>query len=384
MFIIGISTFSELILVVFSMLLLLKKSPTQRANRFLAMAFICMAAVNVLMLYLYYALSLKSVILLSFYFPFGKCIVMLIGPALYFYLFLLFENKLTISFKKIGVHTLVVLPSLAYIIYFATLPALKRIGILMGESISTDWMVSLLNALFYIQSGIYLLICFRKISKQCESATIHRSNRWKINVRWLHYFFIFMLAGLLIYIPFCSFHSWTQNRIVAGMLIIDMLIIYLFVQSLWHTGLSMQNLLIELPIADHKLVINDKLAENYWNKLLDVLDSSKIYLSNECSLKNVALCADIPLHHLSRLINSYSNQNFSNFINKYRIGYACLLLHDVSNSNLTLEAIGHMCGFGSRVNFHNAFKKFTGKTPAEYLTDQQRNNDLAKYPKRNA
>jgi len=339
------------------------------------MAFIYMAVLNVLMLYLYYALSQKSDFLLSIYFPLDREIMMLIGPALYFYVLILLDNTLFIPLKKVGAHVLAALPAMTYAIYFSALPAQKRIGMLMSDSFSTDWTISLLDALFYIQSGIYLMICFRKISKQSKSATILRSNRRQTNIRWLHYFFVFMLAGLLIYIPFCSVHSWTQNRIVAGVSIIDMLIIYLFVQSVWHTGLSMQNLSKEPPDADHKLVINDKQAENYLLKLLDVMDSSKIYLSKECSLKDVAQCADIPLHHLSTLINSHTNKNFSVFINEYRIGYACRILRDGHNRNLTLEAIGLECGFGSRVNFHNAFKKFTGKTPAEYLADQKRNTD---------
>jgi AraC-like DNA-binding protein len=43
------------------------------------------------------------------------------------------------------------------------------------------------------------------------------------------------------------------------------------------------------------------------------------------------------------------------------------LLSEGFKQKLTLEAIGLECGFGSRTNFYNAFKKVTGKTPSEYL-----------------
>jgi AraC-like DNA-binding protein len=43
------------------------------------------------------------------------------------------------------------------------------------------------------------------------------------------------------------------------------------------------------------------------------------------------------------------------------------MLQDNKNKRVKLEAVRIDCGFGSKVNFYAAFRKFTGKTPKEYV-----------------
>ncbi|HZK69068.1 MAG TPA: helix-turn-helix domain-containing protein [Paludibacter sp.] len=113
--------------------------------------------------------------------------------------------------------------------------------------------------------------------------------------------------------------------------------------------------------------LNEQQARDILQKLNKVMEIQQLYLSNKCSIKLVASYAGISAHHISTAINSYSEHNFTDFVNKYRVEHFCRIVQDGKNKRLKLEAVGLECGFGSKVNFYTAFRKFKGKTPAEYL-----------------
>jgi AraC-like DNA-binding protein len=73
-------------------------------------------------------------------------------------------------------------------------------------------------------------------------------------------------------------------------------------------------------------------------------------------------------HHLSHVLNLYFKQNFSCFINNYRVDYILERLKDRKQlEQYSLDGIGIEAGFSSRSSFFGEFKKRTGLTPAEYI-----------------
>lgn len=69
---------------------------------------------------------------------------------------------------------------------------------------------------------------------------------------------------------------------------------------------------------------------------------------------------------LSRLINQHSGQNFSDYLNSYRVEQAKELLTREEFQAYTVVAIGLECGFNSKSTFYSAFRKLTGQSPTEY------------------
>ena len=70
--------------------------------------------------------------------------------------------------------------------------------------------------------------------------------------------------------------------------------------------------------------------------------------------------------HFSKLINTYSDFNFSDFINSLRVEQAKKFLSNNEFSAYTIVAIGLECGFNSKSTFYSAFKKFTSETPTSF------------------
>ncbi|PKQ43907.1 helix-turn-helix domain-containing protein [Confluentibacter flavum] len=110
---------------------------------------------------------------------------------------------------------------------------------------------------------------------------------------------------------------------------------------------------------------NDK-HQNDFNKIQSYLIDEKLYLDPLLSMESVASDLGMSKSYFSKLINSYSNNNFSDFINSLRVEQAKKFLSDDEFSQYTIVAIGLECGFNSKSTFYSAFKKFTSETPTTY------------------
>ncbi len=104
------------------------------------------------------------------------------------------------------------------------------------------------------------------------------------------------------------------------------------------------------------------------SSILHVMETSGEIYSPEFSAERLAELAGSRYKLVSQVINETYKVNFSSFLNEYRIKEACRLMSDHDHyGHLTLEAISQGVGFKSRASFVNAFKKFTGLTPSQFL-----------------
>ncbi len=77
----------------------------------------------------------------------------------------------------------------------------------------------------------------------------------------------------------------------------------------------------------------------------------------------------IPKSHFSYLLKYHFKETFVEYRTRLRVELACQLLKESRNRLLTLEAIGENVGFSSRFTFIRAFKKVKGITPSEFLAE---------------
>lgn len=106
--------------------------------------------------------------------------------------------------------------------------------------------------------------------------------------------------------------------------------------------------------------------ENIANIVQEYL-KDKPFLRPGFSLFNFSEETKIPQHQLTYFLKLTYGQNFNDFKNYHRIQHAIELLESGLAKTHTLETISLNCGFRSRTNFIDSFKKVTGKTPSDYL-----------------
>ena len=100
-----------------------------------------------------------------------------------------------------------------------------------------------------------------------------------------------------------------------------------------------------------------------FNKIKSHIIQNKLYLDPLLSLDSIATDLGMSKSYFSKLINFYSDYNFSDFINSLRVEQAKEFLSNDEFSEYTIVAIGLECGFNSKSTFYSAFKKFTDITP---------------------
>ncbi len=101
-------------------------------------------------------------------------------------------------------------------------------------------------------------------------------------------------------------------------------------------------------------------------RLLDHMEQNQPFLNPDCSLTSLSKEISTQPYKLSRLINNEFSQNFSAFLNTYRIKKAMEILKDKNYENIKIAAIAFDCGFNSLSSFNQAFKKNTLQTPSEF------------------
>lgn len=125
----------------------------------------------------------------------------------------------------------------------------------------------------------------------------------------------------------------------------------------YHTH-SNENVKRELP--------NTEREEGVFQKIDQYIRENQRYLDPNLSLEKLAEELAVSTSSLSRIINTYSKQNFSDYINSLRVSDAKKFLRNDEFSSYTVVAIGLECGFNSKSTFYSAFKKLTGTTPTFY------------------
>ncbi|WP_242131502.1 helix-turn-helix domain-containing protein [Aestuariivivens marinum] len=117
--------------------------------------------------------------------------------------------------------------------------------------------------------------------------------------------------------------------------------------------------------SDEDDFFNEKHSKDF-NRIQDHIIKNKLYLNPLLGMESLALDLGMSKSYFSRLVNSYSDFNFSDYINSLRVAQAKKFLANDEFSEYTIVAIGLECGFNSKSTFYSAFKKFTSQTPSSY------------------
>ncbi|MCB0488607.1 MAG: helix-turn-helix transcriptional regulator [Cyclobacteriaceae bacterium] len=222
-------------------------------------------------------------------------------------------------------------------------------------------------------------------------------------------FFRILLAGQLIYygygIQSRKKYKWSISMLLSSRLGLDQLFLLSFfffgaIRATWFltTSLSGYDFIIYLDTTTRVLttiillflfgqvfgrikigsgrpyansnIENEEVAQ-LKKRLYAFMEEKELYLKRDLKMVEVASGLNISEHRLSQLLNVHLGINFFEYINRFRIRRARLLLHDPSFHKFTIEAIARECGFNSKSTFNEAFRKLEGRTPSSYKKDNR-------------
>ena len=112
--------------------------------------------------------------------------------------------------------------------------------------------------------------------------------------------------------------------------------------------------------------------EDLYQNVLFQLEERKIYLMPDLSLIKFSQIVGTNTSYLSGVINKYFGMNFRKLVNTYRIGYATNLLKKKDNETTKrLDEIIRLSGYTSRSVFYDAFYRVVGRTPQQYIREEE-------------
>lgn len=118
--------------------------------------------------------------------------------------------------------------------------------------------------------------------------------------------------------------------------------------------------------AAYRSLIRAELADELYEKILNIIIIEKRYRDKDFSAKELAKILNTNTRYISAVINSRFNTNLSCLINEYRIKEAMHKLTDKRYSDMSIESIGAIVGFANRQSFYASFYRIMGETPNHY------------------
>lgn len=97
-----------------------------------------------------------------------------------------------------------------------------------------------------------------------------------------------------------------------------------------------------------------------------VIVADKPYLNSQLTLERFAELVQASPRQVSTVINQCFEQNFQEYINRFRITEAQRLLRDPNCQTLPISEVIRLAGFNSKATFNRLFKAHAGVTPSAY------------------
>ncbi len=306
----------------------------------------------------------------------GSCLPLLFGPLLYLYSQSVLYKGFSFSFRK-WVHFIPFIVCFLFTeINYLLIPENLKLKLL--EDIIERKVPGYLywsTAIIFIQFSLYIIASFRLIKQFKKIAGDQFSDQQRVNISWLSSTIIFFSCCMVIAAlnGFTSLTPWANYFYFIFFIII--LLLFVFINRVLMRALQKPELFAVMneednPVKNPLKYPGSNLTAGDSKRLVEQLQqhmkTRKPYLEPELTLEQLATQLSIRPKILSQVINESLNQNFFDFVNRYRIEDAKQLLTNPEDKKITVLEVLYEVGFNSKSSFNTLFKKHTGLTPSEF------------------
>lgn len=300
------------------------------------------------------------------------------GPALWLYI----KTLTRPDFRFKPLYLLHLLPFLFFLVVhyltFLRLPDAEKIEIAQTESFKADlfYKFSVLSiGISTLSYNLWALLLIRNHRQRLMQSFSKIEN---LDLNWLRLLIIAALVVYAINVMLFNLNSIFNFATYRDLILVTYSIGSVYILFLGYFGLQQGNIFISNlpPTAKPAATANEQLSANppqkpehlsFINKLTHFMEARQPYLDPELTLAKLSDMLKVKPDFLSEVINTKLNQNFFDFVNKYRIEEFKIQRLKESNRHLSILGLAYDCGFNSKASFYRAFKKFEGISPTAYI-----------------
>ena len=276
------------------------------------------------------------------------------------YGFCLLNNRKKVPLKHLLVAGFPVLLSIPlFIVQFYSLPEAEKVSkmtaIMQGQE--PLWLSVYAAISIFLIMGLIItqLIIVSKLLYQRRKKSLPNLRNYKL-----------FLSTLLVVYSILAFSrtlrpNGEEQNVLLYLLFFSLLLITFCVVAF--LGFRQRNIFPELEVGES--VIQNKHRTTY-QKLCVMMQEQKLYLADDLTINQAAQAIKESPRHVSESLRKNYIDNFSNYVNHFRVKEVKRLLCNESYHHWSLLAIAHEAGFSSKATFNRAFKRAEGMTPSAY------------------
>ncbi|WP_158657047.1 helix-turn-helix domain-containing protein [Maribacter cobaltidurans] len=257
---------------------------------------------------------------------------LIVGPFLWFYGIVLFQRSTTLTKS----HYLHLLPFFLFALLLSFIPS--------NGDFETFWNYGLV--VFHL--AIYLVVSWFTLVRR-DSQIPSKRSKWYRNI---------LIGVTFIWIYYLGNFLNLKSHYIWGPIFYSFLI-YAFT----YLFLNRENFDLE-KYENSSLDKDGSMA--LFKSIQKLFEKENLFLEPTISLSTLSDRLSKSSKEVSQSINENAQQNFREFVNKYRIEKAKALLVDLGRKDAKMATVAYDSGFGTVTAFNVAFKKSTGLTPSSY------------------
>lgn len=223
-----------------------------------------------------------------------------------------------------------------------------------------------------LQAIIYWYLSFSKLQKHIKYIRQFSSSTEKSDLSWLKYFLLVLMLIVIAWFNLIFFDLKSLIKLTPLLYFVAVFLLAYFSLQQKEVFDFNKNDLNELSTIreykkDNPKRVSEKRLNELNEKLRILMNFEKVYLENDLSLPKLANSMNASCNETSFVINELYGDNFYNFINKYRIEEAKILLLSEKYKLLNVLGIAYESGFNSKTTFNTTFKKYVGISPTAFV-----------------
>jgi AraC-like DNA-binding protein len=303
----------------------------------------------------------------------GACLPLVFGPLLYFFTLSVIHRDFQMNLKKLVHFIPFFIFFLATEVLYISLPydtKKKLLTNLFNHHIAASFAWT--SLLILLQFLLYAAASLLQVAQYKKSAGQHFSNPKSTNVSWLYTTILFFIVVMLITSLNSALAQTAAEKYYLFIFNLVILAVLVFVVKVFLKALQQSQFFgfktEEARVASKPPLDPDEVDQRraIVTAAITYMENNKPYLKPDLSLDELSAMLLLKPRALSQAINDIQQQNFFDFVNRYRIEEAVRMLTNPADKKITVLEVLYEVGFNSKSSFNTLFKKYTGVTPTEF------------------